>query len=139
MKGYRKVLIAIDGSLDVLNHGIKLAQDEKTWITVIKVIPPYDGDLNLTGIKNISDILDSGARQVISGIKSVAGSEGALIKARLEEGEVHQKIVEVAQEEQCDLIILGAKKKRNFFERMFGDHVMEKVIGHAPCPVLVVQ
>jgi hypothetical protein len=42
MKGYRKVLIAVNGSLDVLKQGIKLAQDEKTWVTVLKVVPPYE-------------------------------------------------------------------------------------------------
>ena len=39
MKGYRKVLIALNGHKEVLEQGIKLAQDEKTWITVVKVRP----------------------------------------------------------------------------------------------------
>jgi hypothetical protein len=62
MRGYRKVLIAMNGSMDVVNEGIKMARDEKTWVTVLKVIPANEGDLNLTGIKNIEDVLDSGAR-----------------------------------------------------------------------------
>ena len=139
MKGYRKVLIAVNGSLDVLERGIQLAQDEKTWVTVVKVIPPYDGDLNLTGIKNIEDVLDSGAGKAVSMIKTAAESEGALIKTRIEEGDVPEKIVGVAEEEHCDLIILGAKKKKGFLDRLFGDHVAEKVIGYAPCPVLVLK
>lgn len=139
MKGYRKVLIAVSGSLDVLEQGLKLAQDERTWVTVVKVIPPYDGDLELTGIRNIEDVLDSGARKIASGVRTAAENEGALIKTRIEEGEVDKKIVDVAREENCDLIILGAKKKKNMLGRLFGDHVTEKVIGHAACPVLVVM
>ncbi|MBI4690885.1 MAG: hypothetical protein HY754_11580, partial [Nitrospirae bacterium] len=59
MKGYRKILIAVNGSKEVLRQGLKLAYDEECWVTVIKVIPPYEGDLNLTGIKNIGDVLTS--------------------------------------------------------------------------------
>ena len=41
----------------------------------------------------------------------MADTEGALIKTRLEEGKVHEKIVDVAKEEQCDLIVMGAHKQ----------------------------
>lgn len=138
MRGYRKVLVAVNGSLDVLKKGIELAQDEKTWVTVLKVIPPYDGDLNLTGIKNIGDVLDSGAQHALEDIAGAAKAEGALIKTRLEEGDVPQTIVDVAAQERCDLIILGAKQKKSWYERLLGDHVIEKVIQQAPCPVFVV-
>jgi nucleotide-binding universal stress UspA family protein len=138
MKGYRKVLIALNGQKEVLNQGVKLAQDEKTWITVLKVVQPFDGDLNLTGIKNLEDVLDDGSGQAINDVKKIAESEGALIKTRLEQGDVPQRIVEVAEEEKCDLIIMGSKKKKGIFSRLFGDHVVEKVIDRAPCPVFVV-
>jgi hypothetical protein len=74
MKGYRKVLIAVNGSKEVLRQGIKLAQDEKTWITVVKVVQPYEGDLNLTGIKNLNDVLDDGGAKAISDINRIAAS-----------------------------------------------------------------
>ena len=138
MKGYRKILIAVNGSTEVLKEGIKLAQDEKTWITVLKVIPPVDGDLNLTGIKNIGDVLDSGAQAALRGIRATVNAEGAMVKTRLEAGEPHQTIIDVAAEVRCDLIILGSKKKKGMLERLFGDHVIEKVISSAPCPVFVV-
>lgn len=131
-------MIAVNGSLDVLKKGIELAQDEKTWVTVLKVVPSNDGDLHLTGIKNISDVLDSGARKALEGIAQAAESDGALIKTRLEEGDVPRTIVEVASQERCDLIILGAKQKKSWYERLLGDHVIEKVIAQAPCPVFVV-
>ncbi len=138
MKGYRKVLIALNGHKEVLTQGVKLAQEEKTWITVLKVVRPFDGDLNLTGIKNLGDVLDDGSGQAVAAVNRIAESEGALIKTRLEHGDVPQRIVEVAAEEQCDLIIMGSKKKKGFFSRLFGDHVVEKVIDRAPCPVFVV-
>ncbi len=137
MKGYRKVLIAVNGSREVLRQGLKLAEDEKCWVTVVKVIPTFGGDLNLTGVKNIEDVLYSGAEKEISKIKETAAAERALIKTRLEEGDIPGKIVEVAEEEKCDLIVMGAKK-RNWIRKILGDNVVEKVIHRAPCPVLVV-
>ena len=137
MKGYRKILIAVNGSKEVLVKGLQLASDEKCWVTVVKVLPPYEGDLNLTGIKNVEDVLNSDGQQVLSDIKNTAEAEGALIKTRLEEGNIHKKILEVAEEERCDLIIMGARK-RNWIRKIFGDNVVEKVISQAPCPVLVV-
>ncbi|HEX9020541.1 MAG TPA: universal stress protein [Nitrospirota bacterium] len=138
MKGYRKVLIALNGRKKVLEQGIRLAQDEKTWITVVKVVQPWEGDLNLTGIKNLDDVLDDGGDKAVSEARKMAAVEGALIKTRLEEGDVSQKIVEVAEEEKCDLIIMGSKKKKDIWSRLFGDHVVEKVIDRAPCPVYIV-
>lgn len=137
MRGYRKILIAMNGSKKVLTEGLKLAQDEKCWVTVVKVLPSYEGDLNLTGIKNIEDILSSCRQQTVTDIKEAADAEGGLIKTRLEEGEIYKKIVEVAEEERCDLIVMGAKKK-NWMRKLFGDNVVEKVINRAPCPVFVV-
>ncbi|MCL5063453.1 MAG: universal stress protein [Nitrospirae bacterium] len=152
MKGYRKILIAVNGSKDVLTEGLQLARDEKCWVTVVKVIPPYEGDLNLVGIKNIEAVLDSEGTKAVSEMKAIARTEGALIKTRLEEGEVDKKIIEVAEDERCDLIIMGAQKTgspksrrlfgvemRNWLRKFFGDNVVEKVINQAPCPVLVVS
>lgn len=137
MKGYRKVLIAVNGSRKVLQQGLKLADDEKCWVTVVKVVPAFEGDLNLTGIRNIEDVLDSGGGKAISQMKETAVTQRALIKTRLEEGDASKKIIEVAEQERCDLIIMGAKK-RNWLRKIFGDNVVEKVIHQATCPVLVV-
>jgi nucleotide-binding universal stress UspA family protein len=137
MKGFRKVLIALNGNKNVLDTGLQLAKDEKTWVIVVKVIPPFEGDLNLTGIKNIEDALDSGVGKVISQVEADAKAQGALIKTRVQQGNVPDAIVEVADEERCDLIIMGAPKK-NWFRKVFGDHAVEKVIDMAKCPVYVV-
>ncbi|HYQ47541.1 MAG TPA: universal stress protein [Thermodesulfovibrionales bacterium] len=137
MKGCRKILIAVNGSKEVLRQGIKLAEDEQTWITVVKVIPENEGELNLTGIRNIGDVLDSCSEKERSEINAIASEERLLIRTRIEEGEPYQKIVEVAEEERCDVIVMGAKK-RSWMRRLFGDNTVEKVINQAPCPVLVV-
>lgn len=137
MKGYRKVLIAMNGNNEVLKNGLQLAGDEKCWVTVVKVIPPHEGELNLTGIKNLEDVFSNASDTAVAAMYETARAEGGLIKARIEEGEIDRKIVEVAEEERCDVIIMGARK-RSWLRTLFGDNVVEKVIQQAPCPVLVV-
>jgi nucleotide-binding universal stress UspA family protein len=137
MKGFRKILIAVNGSKEVLTQGLKLARDEKCWVTVVKVVPANEGDINIIGIRNIDDVLENGTRKEIAAINDMAETGGALVKTRIEEGEIPGKIVEVAEDENCDLIIIGANKT-NRFRRLFGWNVLEKVINSAPCPVLVV-
>ena len=59
------------------------------------------------------------------------------IQAAAKEGKVCEKIVEVAEEENCDLIVMGSERK-SWLSRIFGENITEKVIDLAPCPVLVV-
>lgn len=137
MKKYRKILIVLDESKEVLKRGIKLAQDEKAWVTVLQVVAPYEGDLHLTGIKNLNEVLNDGS-SISADIRTMAESEGALIKTRVLAGDATDSIIEVAEEEKCDLIMMGTKKKKGILSRIFGDHSVKKVIDRATCPVFVV-
>ncbi|MGB9709949.1 MAG: universal stress protein [Thermodesulfovibrio sp.] len=138
MKGYRKLLIAVNGSNDVLKYGIKLAKDEGCWVTILKIIPPYDGDLHLTGIKNVADIINSNIKIFFNEVKDIAESERALVKIKVQEGDIEEKILEAAVEENVDLIILQAEKT-NPIKKLFGKDLITKIINQAPCPVLVVR
>lgn len=138
MKGYRKVLIAVNGSLGPLKEGLKVADDERCWVTVLKVLPPYEGDIELTGIKDLRDVLNSGRQEIETGLAACAREERALAKVRVEEGDIPGTIKRVAEEEKCDLIIMGQRKVRGFFRRLFGDNASMKVVKDAPCPVLFV-
>ncbi|MGB9822314.1 universal stress protein [Thermodesulfovibrio sp.] len=138
MKGYRKLLIAVNGSNDVLKYGIKLAKDEGCWVTILKIIPPYDGDLHLTGIKNVADIINSNIKIFFNEVKDIAESERALVKIKVQEGDIEEKILEAAVEENVDLIILQAEKP-NPIKKLFGKDLITKIINQAPCPVLVVR
>ena len=137
MRGVRKVLIAVNGSKEVLRQGLKLAGDERCWVTVVKVVPESEGDLDLTGVRDVGDVLANGVGRDLAEIRGIADAEGALVKMRVETGAVHERILEVAEEERCDVIILG-RRERSWLRKLFGDNVVGKVIRGASCPVLVV-
>ena len=137
MKGYKKILIAVNGKMDVLTEGLKSVKDEKCIVTVLKVVPSFEGDLGLVGVKNIGDVLSSDRDRLISEIEDVAKAKGAVVTTRVEEGDIQQKILEVAEEEESDVIIMG-DGKQSLIKKVLGMNVTAKVVSQAPCPVIKV-
>jgi nucleotide-binding universal stress UspA family protein len=138
MKNYRKVLIAVNGSMDVLTKGLRLAEEEKCQVTVVKVVPSYDGDLSLVGVKNIKDVLDGDTEKAISAIEELAKAEGATVKVRVENGDIDKKIAEVAEEERSDLIIMGANRQSTLKDLILGN-LVGKVTSQTDRPVFLVK
>ncbi|MBI4680543.1 MAG: universal stress protein [Nitrospirae bacterium] len=140
MGKYRKILVAIDGSessKNALKQAIKLANDEKCWITVVSVVPPYEGDLELVGVKNIRAAIRKPCEDALSQAEKIAETEGRSIKTVCEEGEPHERIVDLADAENCDLIIMGRRGLRRL-ERVLVGSVTARVIGYTHKDVLIV-
>ena len=140
MAKFNKILVAVDGSdasRNALRQSFKLAFDEKKWITVVAINPPYQGDLALVGVSNISEVLKGPGEKTLEEAKHIAETENASIKTRLEEGEPFQKIVEVAEEERCELIVIG-RRGTSGIERALMGSVTSKVIGYFKGRTLVI-
>ena len=59
------------------------------------------------------------------------------LTARVQLGSAWDVIVEAARLERADLIVMCTHGHDSLADRLLGSHT-ERVIGHAPCPVLVV-
>jgi nucleotide-binding universal stress UspA family protein len=140
MGTYKKILVAIDGSdfsLHALRESFKLAFHEGSWITVVSVAPRYEGDLSLVGVGNVLGTLRSYCEKALSKAEEIAKSSGALIKTVCEEGEPYERIVDLAEAENCDLIVLG-RKGTSGLERVFVGSVAARVIGYSQRDVLII-
>jgi nucleotide-binding universal stress UspA family protein len=140
MGKYRKILVAVDGSesgRNALLQAFKFAADEKCWITVTSVVPPYNGEIEIISIKDIRASLRKPCDDALREARKLAETERALIKTVCEEGEIHERIVDLADAENCDLIIMGRRGLRPV-ERMLVGRVTARVIGHSQRDVLVV-
>ena len=136
MRGFRRILVALDGSKDVLAPGLQLAGDEGCWTTVLKVLPANEGDLELTGIKDLDAVLGGGELRVRADVRRSAEDARVLIRSRVEEGGIPERIVAVAAEERCDLIVIG-RERLPWYRRLLGPSIAERVARSAQCPVLV--
>src|SRR5512147_755786 len=112
MGKYRKILVAVDGSessRNALLQAFRLAVDEKCWITVTSVVPPYEGEIELIGVRDIRAALRKPCDDALSEARRLADSERALIKTVCEEGGIYERIVDLADAENCDVIVMGRK------------------------------
>lgn len=140
MGRYRKILVAIDGSLTsmhALEESFKLAQNEGSWITAVSVIPAYTGDLDLVAVGDIMAAMRRPCDEALRKAKELADKHRALIKTVCEEGEPYERIIDLAQAENCDLIVMGRRGLRRL-ERVLVGSVTARVIGYSPIDVLVV-
>ncbi len=140
MGRYRKLLVAIDGSIQsihALRESFKFAVDEKCWITVVSVVPPYEGELELVGVNNIRAAMQQPHEKALSEAVEIAKSERVLVRTVLEEGEPYERIVDLAEAENCDLIITGRTGRSNVQKALVGS-VAARVIGYSQKDVLVI-
>jgi nucleotide-binding universal stress UspA family protein len=139
-KGYRKILVAIDGSdssMHALQESLSLAFKEGSQITVVSVAPRFEGDLSLMEVGNISAALKNPFEIALSKAKEMAKSSRLSITIISEEGEPYERILDVAEAENCDLIVMGTKGMSGI-ERVLVGSVAAAVIGHSHRDVLVI-
>lgn len=140
MGRYRKILVAVDGSessMHALKESFKLANNEKSWITVVSVVPPYMGDLDLTAVGNVFASARKPCEDALLQANRIAEAERAMIRTVCEEGEIHERIVDLSDAENCDLIVMG-RRGLSRLERVLIGNITAKVIGYSHKDVLVV-
>ncbi|MBI4687535.1 MAG: universal stress protein [Nitrospirae bacterium] len=140
MGRYRKILVAIDGSetsMHALRESFKLAQNEGSWITVVCVAPSYRGDLDMTAIGNVMESMKKPCENALHKARELAEKDRVLIKTVCDEGDPHERIVDIADAENCDLIVMGRRGLRRLEKVLLGS-VTAKVIGYSNTDVLVV-
>ena len=139
-KGYKKILIVYRNSPKFLRQSFQLAKEEGTWAVVLKPVPSYEGELHLTGVKNLDELLQGYTIKELKEIKDLAEKERVLVKIRIEEIEREEEILDIAIEENCDLIVVEPKKP-SLFERLFSlrDRLLELLVTQSPCPVFIIR
>lgn len=137
--GWERILLATDGSSRsraAADRALELAQIYGSELLVISV---QDFPAALRGVapQERLELLKICQNQVAEVVKR---AEALKIKAEgvIMEGGAYTAIVDLAQEYRADLIIMGSHGKTGLSRLLMG-RVTERVIGQAPCPVLVVK
>src|SRR5512134_4008614 len=140
MGRYRKILVSLDGSesgRNALIQSFALARDEKCWLIAATVVPGIDGDLELVGLNDVRAAMRKPGEAILAEARALAEAERVQLRTVLEEGEAWERITHLAEEERCDLIVMGRRGLRRL-ERVLMGSVTARVIGHAERDVLVV-
>ena len=136
----KKILVAYDGSPSSENaylQAIEMAKKEKNWIKVLAVAPNYDGDLELIGVSNIDELISNQfTHDLLERAKKLAAEHEVKVLTNMAQGEPFESIVDVADDENCDVIIMGRKGKTKLERELMGS-VTKRVIGNTTKEVLV--
>jgi universal stress protein A len=89
-------------------------------------------------LKNQVDIAEEGARESLEAFENELLSQGMNVKAFLRIGYPFEEIVLMANAPDIDLIIIGSHGRSGIRRLLLGS-TAERVVEHAPCPVLVVK
>ena len=134
-----KVLLATDRSPfseGAVREAIDFSKRCSSWLYVISIMesnPEYE-----TIGANVFDKEEKEALAYLEAVKQRAIQEGVSCNTVLREGETpHQLIADEAAEKQADMIVIGRRGRSGVMKVLMGS-TAAKVIGHAPCKVLVV-
>lgn len=140
MGNYRKILVAFDGSdsaANALAQACRLAGAERSWIKVLAVLPSYEGDLEFVAMGDVRATLNGAGSKLVEKARGIADQAGVSILVNVEQGEPYERIVHVAADENCDLIVMGRRGLSHLERELIGG-VTARVVGHTDRDVLVV-
>lgn len=126
MEKIKKIIVAADGSVDgckAVDRAIELAEKSRAQLDFVYVASHINKDIP-------SDLIfDAIWKKLPEGIKAVK---------HVESGSVHKTIVELAEKEQADLIVIGSRGLGLFKGALIGSK-SQKVVEISKIPVMVVK
>jgi Universal stress protein UspA and related nucleotide-binding proteins len=138
---FNKILIATDGSkysLGAAKEGLEIARVHGSKVFALYVI-----DMRALSTasgaplpENIYLLLEEEGKQALGRVKEIAGN--IPVETFVLSGHPGSSIVQFAEDNGIDLIVMGTLGKSGIETMLLGS-VADKVIRHAPCPVLVVK
>ena len=134
-----KILVAVDGSdfSDMaVDQAISLGRICNSQIFVISVVDLYPEQMEVAPA--LVEKMSEEVRQHLDKAKKKVDKASIPCETIVHMGgKPHEFIVQVAKDKGIDLICMGTHG-RSGLKRMLMGSVAQNVIGHAPCPVLVV-
>lgn len=135
-----KLLLATDSSIyseGAIREAISFAKkcSSKLYaMSVVEVITDYEA----FSPQKIEDAMEAGVKNHLESVKAKAKNEGVECETIMAfGGEPHEVIIDEAEEKNVDMIIVGRRGTKGLKKLLVGE-VAAKVIGNAPCKVLVV-
>jgi nucleotide-binding universal stress UspA family protein len=147
----KRILVGVDGSATSLK-AVELAADlakkcgaQLTLLTVVPRSPPAVDPTfeEYARIEHIQDppeeFVVAAAEKVLDRARKAAGAKGATpIEAGPAFGDPAREIIAEAEDRNADLIVVGSRGHGRLAGLLLGS-VAQKLVSHAPCPVLVVR
>jgi universal stress protein A len=140
-----KVLVPIDFSdysKSALKYAVNFVKHFKAKLHLIYVVEPvvYPPDFSMgqISIPSVDLEMDKRAANELNKLANQEIPSEIVVKTIVKTGKPFLEIIETAQEEDIDLIIIATHGHTGMEHLLFGS-TAEKVVRKAPCPVLTIR
>lgn len=138
---YKKILVPVDGSENAAlacRHAVSLAADGNLEIVLLNCYPELPATIGGEARDEIIAASEMEGNRLLAPCREHCEESGVKYKALVRCGGPGRTIVQVAQIEGCDLIVMGSRGLSDFSGMVLGS-VSHRVLRHATMPVLIVR
>ncbi|WP_099256263.1 universal stress protein, partial [Halorubrum persicum] len=140
---YDRILVPTDGSAEgkrAVAHAIDLASVHGASVHTLYVVDTasYAGMPMESSWEGVGDLLRDDAKQAVSEVETLAAKTDVGVETAVAEGTPSKEIIRCAEDNGCDLIVMGTHG-RGGIDRLLLGSVAEKVVRGSSVPVLTVR
>jgi nucleotide-binding universal stress UspA family protein len=139
---FNHILLGVDGSEHAL-HAAKIAADlaRSMRSNILRIVVAFDPVPPYLGEPNMQTAISARMKEAERILKKAMDAVGEIpgeIHTEILEGSPAEAILDVAKARKSDLIVMGSRGLGRLSGALIGSQ-SQKVVHHAPCPVLIVR
>lgn len=132
-----RIVVAVDFSEDsrkALEYAAALAKKLEAEIVLVHVFEGVPGELKILEAAFVDTSFREEARENLAEWQRDLAAMGVVARPVFREAKaIGREILNVAKETKAELIVIGRHGSEGFFPK----NIVKKVLGHAPCAVMV--
>jgi nucleotide-binding universal stress UspA family protein len=135
------ILLPVDGSehsTRATAYAIKMANLMSARLLLLYCHRPFPVKLGEPYFQKAIDKLTAQSDTLLTPFRSMLSEKGIPFEDLIMEGPAGEKICEIAQIEDCEMIIMGSRGRSDLKGLLLGS-VAHRVLQQAACPVLIVR
>ena len=143
MGRYERILVPTDGSeetREAVEHAIDLAAEHDATIHALYVVnsASFSGLPMESSWESVAAMMNEEGLAALDEVEGIAAERGVPVERALVDGNPSREIVRYAEDEDCDLVVMGTHG-RGGIDRLLLGSVTEKVVRSSSVPVLTVR
>ena len=138
---YQRILVPTDGSEATeraVENAVDLAKQYGATIHALYVVDSGTYGSLEAGADIVVESLEAEGQEAVEGVVQAAERAGVDVTTSVQSGTAHQTIIDYAEEEGCDLVVMGTHGRSGLDRYLLGS-VTEKVVRRSDVPVLTVR
>ena len=140
----KKILVPLDFSAHsrkALNYAVKLAAQFGSQVTVVNIVAPViyaEGMVLPAAMENLDRVSEEHARGELDKIAEEVRGHNVSCDTDVLLGHPSDEIVNFAKQQETDLLLITTHGRTGLQHFLLGS-TAERILRHAPCPVMVVR